>query len=69
MEQLGFWELVHATSAGGVSIFAWEGMKECMAGGPLLFVAYAGVMFAIFKMQQLHLKKVRKLREAEKSES
>lgn len=66
MEQLGFWELIHATSAGGVSIAAFEGMRE-VAHGPILIAGYAVAMAIMFKLQQLHLKRVRAQREADQA--
>lgn len=59
MEQLGFWELVHGTSAGCASIAAWEGMREFAGHGPHLLAVYGIVTLGLFKFQQWHLHKIR----------
>lgn len=58
MEQLGFWELVHGTSAGCASIVAFESMRE-FCHGPGLLAIYGVVTVSLFKFQQWHLAKVR----------
>ncbi len=65
MEQLGFWELVHGTSAGCASIAAWEGMREFAGHGPHLLAVYGIVTLGLFKFQQWHLHKIRNKREIE----
>jgi hypothetical protein len=58
MEKLGFWELVHGTSAGCSSIVAFEGMKE-FCHGPILLTAYGIITVVLFKFQQRHINKIR----------
>lgn len=58
MEKLGFWELVHGTSAGCASIAAWETMRTFSGHGPVLLVAYGVVTLGLFQVQQKHLKRI-----------
>jgi hypothetical protein len=59
MEELGFWELLHGTSAGCASIVAFESMREFMHG-PMLLAIYGVISFGLFHLQQKHLAHVRK---------
>lgn len=53
MEQLGFWELVHGTSAGCASIIAFEGLREVIHGAALLAI-YAIVTYGLFWLHHKH---------------
>lgn len=55
MEELGFWELIHGTSAGCASIAAFETLRELLSGGPLLLV-FSGMTVVIFKAHHAHVK-------------
>jgi hypothetical protein len=59
MEKLGFWELMHGTSAGCASIAVFEGMRH-FAHGPVMLGVYGAITVGFFKLQQWHLHKLAK---------
>lgn len=58
MEQLGFWELIHGTSAGCASIVAFESTRELMHG-PFLLLANGIVALGLFKLHHWHLQRMK----------